>query len=236
MKEQINKNGFLVIESIYSTEEIKSLIKIIESVKKDNNDNFRQSKDLYAIRNLLNEVPGLLNVVLNSRLKEILSEYFGDTYFPIKGIYFDKPPLSTWFVNWHQDLTISVDRKVDIPGFINWTMKAGQQAVQPSVSYLENILTARIHLDDTDEKNGGLHVIPGSHTKGLIEDSQIKLIREKENVEVCKVKAGGIMFMKPLILHASYKSINGNHRRVIHIEFASKELPDGLNWRERVFL
>lgn len=232
--QDIDNVGFSVRDKIYSKQEIDSLIKCIEFVQNSNSDNFRQSKDLYAIRNLLQEIPKVLNLVLNANFKNLLSEYFGEKYFPVKGIYFDKPPLSTWFVNWHQDLTISVDRKENVPGFTNWTMKAGQQAVQPSVEYLKNILTARIHLDDTDEMNGGLHVIPQSHTRGIIEDAQIKVIREQQASEVCKVKAGGIMFMKPLTLHASYKSLTGNHRRVLHIEFASKELPAGLKWRERV--
>ncbi|HWZ22055.1 MAG TPA: phytanoyl-CoA dioxygenase family protein [Cytophagaceae bacterium] len=232
MKKQIGINGFLISEAIYSKDEIESLINIIESSKKEN-DNFRQSKDLYAIRNLLQEIPDIIKIVLNDKMKELLALYFGEPYFPVKGIYFDKPPLSTWFVNWHQDLTISVDRKEQVFGFINWTIKAGQAAVQPSTKYLENILTARIHLDDTDEQNGGLHVIKGSHLQGIINESQLKFLREEEKSEICKVKSGGIMFMKPLLLHASYKSVNGNHRRVIHIEFTSKELPQGLKWRER---
>ncbi|HEY8400348.1 MAG TPA: phytanoyl-CoA dioxygenase family protein [Cytophagaceae bacterium] len=233
MKEYINNNGYGIANNIYSKSEVVSLINIIQSKESKSNSNFRRTKDLYAIRNLLQEIPEVLEMVLNPALKILLSNYFGDAYFPVKGIYFDKPPLSTWFVNWHQDLTISVDRKDDIPGFSNWTLKEGYQAVKPSVEYLEDILTARIHLDDTDKHNGALHVIAGSHTKGIIEDKEIQLIRKNQSSKVCSVNAGGVMFMKPLLLHASYKSINDNHRRVLHIEFASKELPNGLKWRER---
>ena len=39
--------------------------------------------------------------------------------------------------------------------------------------------------------------------------------------------------MKPLILHASSKTENDTHRRVIHLEFNNHELPGGLDWLER---
>ena len=39
--------------------------------------------------------------------------------------------------------------------------------------------------------------------------------------------------MKPLSLHASSKSQNESHRRVIHLEFNNQELPEELDWLER---
>jgi ectoine hydroxylase-related dioxygenase (phytanoyl-CoA dioxygenase family) len=234
MKAPIQKAGFQIENDIYTEKEVQQCLTLIEENKKEDNNNFRASKDLYAIRNLLQEIPSLYSVIINEKLKAILNKYFGENWFVVKGIYFDKPPLSTWFVNWHQDLTISVDKKFESPGFINWTLKAGQQSVQPKVSYLKNILTVRIHLDDTDEQNGGLHVIPGSHLYEVIPDGEIKEHRAKQTSSVCNVKRGGIMLMKPLTLHASYKSTGTDHRRVIHIEFTNEELPNGMKWRERV--
>jgi hypothetical protein len=38
--------------------------------------------------------------------------------------------------------------------------------------------------------------------------------------------------MKPLLLHSSGRTINNNKRRVIHIEFSNKKLPENLNWAE----
>jgi hypothetical protein len=48
----------------------------------------------------------------------------------------------------------------------------------------------------------------------------------------CAVPKGGVMLMKPLILHASNKSTSERNRRVIHLEFSDIDLPDGLDWRE----
>ncbi|WP_353050506.1 phytanoyl-CoA dioxygenase family protein [Chryseobacterium sp. ISL-6] len=97
---------------------------------------------------------------------------------------------------------------------------------------LENIYTIRIHLDDTDEHNGALKVVPKSHAKGIYRPETINWGIETE--ENCKVKKGGIMIMKPLLLHGSNRTTNSKKRRVIHIEFSDKELPEELQWSERI--
>jgi ectoine hydroxylase-related dioxygenase (phytanoyl-CoA dioxygenase family) len=91
----------------------------------------------------------------------------------VKSIYFDKPETSNWYVAYHQDLTISVDKKLELPDFGPWTTKQNQFAVQPPLNILENIYTIRIHLDDTDENNGALKVVPKSHAKEFTDRKQL---------------------------------------------------------------
>jgi hypothetical protein len=38
--------------------------------------------------------------------------------------------------------------------------------------------------------------------------------------------------MRPLLLHSSVSAAEPANRRVIHIEFAAAELPDGVQWQE----
>ncbi len=40
------------------------------------------------------------------------------------------------------------------------------------------------------------------------------------------------MIMKPLTIHASNKTTNFKQRRVIHLEFNTKQLEPPLNWLE----
>jgi ectoine hydroxylase-related dioxygenase (phytanoyl-CoA dioxygenase family) len=94
------------------------------------------------------------------------------------------------------------------------------------------MFTMRIHLDDTDENNGALKVIPGSHLKKVYRAETIDWSVEKETI--CSVPKGGIMVMKPLLLHASGRTVNGLNRRVLHIEFCNRELPAPLLWTERL--
>jgi hypothetical protein len=50
------------------------------------------------------------------------------------------------------------------------------------------------------------------------------------------VGAGGIILMRPLILHRSLsadrETSSAAHRRVVHIEYAAAELPGGLRWHQ----
>lgn len=226
-KSAVENNGFTVIKNIYDEAEIKAILTVIEST-----DTFRKSADLFAIRQFLKEVPDVLPLLLNNKLKEIITTIFGEAYFIVKSIYFDKPAASNWFVAYHQDLTISVDQKANIENFGPWTVKQKQFAVQPPLYILENIYTIRIHLDATDENNGALKVIPQSHSKQIYRPETIDWNLETE--VSCNVGPGGLMIMKPLLLHSSGRTTNNHQRRVLHIEFSSAVLPEPLQWAERI--
>jgi len=232
-KKHFLDSGYTVIPDVFSFKEIETIKKMISDAD-TSKATFRKLDDLFAIRQFLKELPGVTNLLLNKKLKQHINTMFGDHYFITKSIYFDKPGASNWYVAYHQDLTISVDKKSNAEGFGPWTVKQNQFAVQPPLEFLEDNFTVRIHLDDTDEGNGALKVIPASHNKGIWRINAVNLAEQKE--EVCKVPAGGVMFMHPLLMHASGRSTNNKQRRVIHIEFSNKQLPGDLNWSEQLFL
>ncbi|MEO6722258.1 MAG: phytanoyl-CoA dioxygenase family protein [Ferruginibacter sp.] len=231
--DELISNGFATIDSIYTTSEVETMLLQIRqaSTKKET---FRKSVDLFAIRQFLKEVPSIIDTIFNDNLKVILKQLLGDKYFVVKSIYFDKPPTSNWYVSYHQDLTISVDKKLELNGFDFWTTKYNQFAVQPSLDILKSVVTIRIHLDDTDQENGALRVIPKSHLKGICRPETIDWTLEQE--ANCNVSKGGIMLMNPLLLHSSGRTTNNRQRRVIHVEFSNQELPVELNWAERLNL
>lgn len=230
-KNIIADKGFSVISNVFSTEEIRKISDVIQNID-TSKETFRKSEDLFAIRQFLKEIPEVKDLIFNDNLKEIIKDIFGGKYFVVKSIYFDKPEKSNWYVAYHQDLTISVDKKVQLDNFGPWTTKQNQFAVQPPLEILENIFTIRIHLDDTGENNGALKVVPKSHAKGIYRPETIDWNVETENI--CSVEKGGLMIMKPLLLHGSNRTTNGKKRRVIHIEFSDKELPEELNWSEKI--
>ncbi|MCD9575930.1 phytanoyl-CoA dioxygenase family protein [Flavobacterium soyae] len=233
---QIDNEGFAIINNVYTENEIEKLISLIENVTENDSDNatFRKSQDLFAIRQFHKEVPETLDFIFNQNLKNIIESNFGKGYFITKSIYFDKPEKSNWFVAYHQDLTISVDKKIETENFENWTVKQNQFAVQPPKEILEDNFTIRIHIDTTTKDNGALKVINNSHSKGILRIENLDFENEKETI--CEVQKGGIMIMKPLLFHASNKTTNNERRRVIHIEFSKQELPTGLEWSERKIL
>ena len=94
------------------------------------------------------------------------------------------------------------------------------------------MLTVRLHLDDADEFNGALRVLPGSHRLGRLSSERIQELRSRQSDFLCAVSAGDALLMRPLLLHASSRSTSARHRRVLHIEYAAFTLPDELNWHE----
>jgi hypothetical protein len=229
LQQLVGEKGFAVINNVFTDAETESLILQIESTD-HSGPAFRKTKDLFAIRNFLGELPDIRDLVFNTRLKALIHAVFGEGYFVIKSIYFDKPQQSNWFVAYHQDLMIAVNQKTELPGFGPWTIKPGQVSVLPPVAILAGNFTLRIHLDATDEHNGALKVVPGSHLKNIYRPETINWTVEKE--EICAVEKGGVMMMKPLLLHASGRSTNNHKRRVIHIEFSKAFLPEPLQWSE----
>ncbi len=225
--------GYTTINDIYSAEEIERIIDLINHADASK-ETFRKSTDLFAIRQFLKEIPVAIDHIFNDNIRYIIQEIFGTNYFVTKSIYFDKPPESNWYVAYHQDLTISVDKKFPLESYGPWTVKQNQFGVQPPLNILESSFTIRIHLDDTDENNGALIVIPKSHAKGICKATKIDLTHETENI--VKLKSGGVMIMKPLLLHSSKRTTNNKKRRVIHIEFCNIELPIEINWAERINL
>jgi len=230
-KELLSKNGFVIIEDVFSDGEIVTIISTINETDKTK-ETFRTAGGLFAVRQFLKEVPAATQIIFNEKLKRLIGLFLGNDYFVTKSIYFDKPATSNWFVSYHQDLTISVDKKVDLEGFGPWTVKQNQFAVQPPHKFLENNFTIRIHLDNTDENNGALKVIPGSHLKNIFRPGTIDWSVEPETT--CRVRKGGVMIMKPLLLHSSGRTTNQKERRVVHIEFSNQELPGEIKWSERI--
>jgi len=225
------ENGFTTVENIYTNIEIEQILLTIDQADKTK-ETFRKSTEVFAIRQFFKEIPESVNLVFNDNLRKVVRQIFGENYFIVKSIYFDKPESSNWFVAYHQDLTISVDKKLELENFGPWTTKQNQFSVQPPINIMENIYTIRIHLDDTDENNGALKVVPKSHLKKIYRPESINWTNESELT--CNVLKGGIMIMKPLILHSSSRTTNNKKRRVIHIEFSNQELPKELNWSERL--
>jgi len=258
-KQDLQGKGYTVIPEIFSPEEVEAIITAIDeagdlaaagaagpsaaatAAAAPPDPAFRRTSDLFAIRRFLQVVPAVQPLLFTPAFIALISQTFGPGYFPVRSIYFDKPPGSNWFVAWHQDLTISVDRKLPLTGFGPWTVKGDQYAVQPPLHILEGMYTIRIHLDDTDETNGALRVLPGSHLRGIERYSPstrkstgtTAADADSSNEVTCRVSRGGIMIMRPLLQHASSRSSAGKQRRVIHIEFSNVELPSGLNWAER---
>ena len=148
----------------------------------------------------------------------------------MRGVVFDKSPSANWYVTWHQDLSIPVKTRLESSGFGPWSIKDGVPHVQPPAWVLEAMLSVRIHLDDCLEEHGAVRFIPGSHQGGILERDEIERWKSKGVASLCQARKGDLILMRPLILHSSPKAQSPMHRRVLPIEYANVDLPDGIEW------
>jgi len=219
LKPNVAEHGFAVIESCLDDSTVDLL-----------RDHLDENK--HAQRNLLS-VPIVRQLAMSRPVREIVDAILGPQCFAVRGILFNKTQESNWKVVWHQDLTIAVRERREVDGFGPWSKKAGITHVQPPAEILSRMLAIRLHLDESGPDNGPLRVIAGSHSEGRFSAQQVEN-RQKSNCVTCIVPRGGALLMRPLLLHASSACTVPKPRRVIHFEFAAEDLPEGLQWHERV--
>ncbi|MCI0364904.1 MAG: phytanoyl-CoA dioxygenase family protein [Phycisphaerales bacterium] len=225
VRSAIERDGFVVVEDVVPPALVDVVTLAIDRAAPAFGVRQRRGST-YAIRNLLEVVPELANL---SAVQELIRVVLGADAQLVRAILFDKRPDANWTVGWHQDTTIAVRQRKDVPGFGPWSVKAGVAHVRPPVQVLQSMLTARVHLDDCPAQNGALHVLPGTHRSGSLSPQAIEDCRLKEEPSVCEVARGGVLLMRPLLLHASAPAAAPARRRVVHLEFASCTL-QGLEW------
>jgi ectoine hydroxylase-related dioxygenase (phytanoyl-CoA dioxygenase family) len=186
---------------------------------------------VYGARNVLDLWPDAVRVMHQPALMHALQSALGPDYGLVRVLYFDKPPGDSWALPWHKDMAIAVkDNTRPSNEFGCPTAKYGVPHVEAPQWLLEEMLTARLHLDDVSDENGPLRVLPGSHGGG--KDSS-------PGGDAVKVlcNRGDVLLMRPLLAHCSGHSVAGTnrHRRILHLEFSGvRELPDGYEWHTYV--
>jgi hypothetical protein len=163
-------------------------------------------------------------------IQAIVSQYGARPVRPVRVIYFDKGPDNNWALGWHQDRTIAVRQKVELPGYSVWTVKQGIPHVEPPMAIIEGMLTVRVHVDQVDRENAPLRIVPGSHRLGRINDSMCSQVAIDHGEMECHADAGDIWLYRTAIVHASHKSAVVSRRRVVQIDYSADELPAPLEW------
>lgn len=219
----LERDGFAIVPDVLDAAATQMLVSDLQNA-------IKTKKRQHALRDLLSIVPAIGSLVESPPIRRLIEPVLGPTMFAVRGLLFDKVPEANWKVTWHQDLTIAVCERHDVPGFSAWSIKDGIQHVQPPSQVLEKMLTLRVHLDESSPDNGPLRVLPGTHRLGRLCDHDVDRLRTDIEEHVCLVPRGGVLLMRPLLLHASSTAQKPSHRRVIHLEFAAEPLPGGLEW------
>lgn len=183
-----------------------------------------------GIRRIDKLVPRVAGLARSPHFLATAQRYLPGSPELVRAIYFDKSSGNNWYVTWHQDRTVSVSARFEAAGWGPWSVKSGAWHVQPPLEVLRNMVTIRVHLDPATPANGCLKVIPGSHNIGLLPADRTQEHIDRKQVVYCESPIGGAVIMRPHILHSSEKSSNSMPRRILHFEYSSYRLPDGISW------
>jgi ectoine hydroxylase-related dioxygenase (phytanoyl-CoA dioxygenase family) len=167
-------------------------------------------------------LPVVSETASRAPLLEMAQAILGNGAFPFRATLFDKSPTANWLVVWHQDTALPLRERCETPGWGPWSVKEGVNYAHAPASALEQVVALRVHLDDSTSENGPLRVLPGTHTSGVLTDEQIHDLSTKVDEVECLVPRGGVLAMRPLVVHASSKSQSEAPRRVVHIEYAAR--------------
>lgn len=165
-------------------------------------------------------VPAIAEFAKEDSLMSLARAVLGAGASPFRATLFDKSHLSNWLVVWHQDTALPFRERRDKIGWGPWSVKDGINYAHAPARALERVIALRVHLDDSLLDNGPLRVLPATHKLGVLTDDEIQEVAQTTAAVDGLILRGGILAMRPLIVHSSSKAAVDLPRRVLHIEYA----------------
>jgi len=219
-RDLIEQQGFATIPAVLSAIEVEALLQQLSQRP--------LPRSRAGMRHALRH-PAIAQLASDSRLLAIAQGVLGGTAFPFRATVFDKSRNANWLVVWHQDTALPLCERREVAGWGPWSVKEGIAYAHAPTSALTQVLALRVHLDDSTAGNGPLRVLPGTHAHGVLSDDEVYQLSLKTPATDCLIPKGGVLAMRPLLIHASSKSVSEMSRRVVHIEYAiTKSIGDGL--------
>ena len=210
--DSLQKDGFAILPPLFSDDRVRDLLKQIDQASPPRSRaGIRHALALEPIKRIANE----------RTLIELAREALGPEAFPFRATLFEKSPMANWLVVWHQDTALPLRNRSNVPGWGPWSIKGGIDYAHAPAVALSKVVALRVHLDDSTARNGPLRVLAGTHNLGILSDDKIQeLVQAIPHLD-CVCGKGGVLAMKPLLVHASSKSQSEMPRRVLHIEYAA---------------
>lgn len=212
LRDAIDIDGFAIIPKLLSRGEVEQILEEIHAAAP------RRSRA--GVRHALSLSP-VSQVAQQPNVIELARTVLGPGAFPFRATLFDKSAISNWLVVWHQDTALPLRERREATGWGPWSVKEGVNYAHAPEAALSEVLALRIHLDHSMALNGPLRVLPGTHIMGVLDDDRMHELSTTINLVECLVPAGGVLAMRPLLIHSSSKSQSEADRRVLHIEYAS---------------
>jgi len=209
---QSSDAGFSIAKSVFERSEMARVCQAIEKA------DLPRAKA--GVRHVL-RVPVVRALAVHRDLVSLARTFIGEGPIPFRATLFDKSGVSNWLVAWHQDTALPVHQRVDDSTWGPWSTKGGVLHAIAPASALAMVVALRVHLDDSTPTNGPLRVLPSTHVGGVLTHDEIQQLAAVVSPVICVAPAGGVVAMRPLVVHASSKTSDNQPRCVLHIEYAT---------------
>jgi ectoine hydroxylase-related dioxygenase (phytanoyl-CoA dioxygenase family) len=219
--ERFHRDGYLVVRGLYSGAEIRQVSEWTDEVA-----NFPEvpgktmmyfetsSRDgariLCRVENFVPFHEGFRKLITTRRLQQAVSELLGEPAVLFKDKINFKLPGGDGFKE-HQDVQAGWDEFADLH------------------------VTAMVAIDETNEANGSLEMIPGLHRRGLLGRKWAPLTDEDTNhaaYQPVHCKPGDAVFFDSFAPHRSGSNRTNRARRVLYITYNRASAGDS---RERYY-
>ncbi|MBM3457586.1 MAG: phytanoyl-CoA dioxygenase family protein [Armatimonadetes bacterium] len=229
MEEDLREQGWSMLPNVLSAAEVEHWQAELEQLRTARNA-LAHRESGYGLRGILRACPEIARVVGSEAFLGRIGLQASAAWQPVRGILFDKLPGANWKVPWHQDRTLAVAERQELPALRGWSRKEGVWHVQAPVSVLERMVTLRLHLDPCGRDDGPLQVLSRSHRNGILSPLAIQECLAAGSPAVLTAPAGSGLLLRPLLLHASTCAAAPRRRRILHVEYSADPAPAGLTW------
>jgi phytanoyl-CoA hydroxylase len=205
MNQSYEENGYLLVP-VFSADEVEAMrdaiARILETVAATEHDRSHtwagvdQSLQLKGFHDLQYHEAVFTRMVSHPRLVEVLTDLIGPNVQLHHSKMLVKPPEQGAPFPMHQDYPYFPHER-------------------------HTVLAASVHLDDTDEENGCLHVVPGSHKLGPLaaEGEAHTVDYPLESGTACPAAAGDVLFFNYLTIHGSGVNRSSRTRRNVLFQY-----------------
>src|SRR3954468_14580309 len=114
--EHLNRDGYTTIPEALPRAVVEELISAIGTIQPSVAAREKNQR-VYALRNVLGLVPSVRSLAGSTALRSLVEPALGRGARAVRGLLFDKAPGANWKVAWHQDLSIAVQQRFEVPGF-----------------------------------------------------------------------------------------------------------------------
>ncbi|MEM7363438.1 MAG: phytanoyl-CoA dioxygenase family protein [Pseudomonadota bacterium] len=214
--DQYNRDGYLAPFTIFSTDEMTGVRAYFDDLLERG---MAAGWSNYDLTNWHKYCRGVWDLVTNQRILDIVSDLLGDTVILRHSHFFAKLPGDGKKVSWHQDASY-------------WPLSKSR------------VVSAWLAIDDVDEGNSAMHVIPASHQRAQLafadswppEENVLNQVVEDAlsygDPVPLTLKAGEISLHSDWILHGSEKNTSSRRRCGLAMRFLSGDVRAYLGWNQ----